>query len=117
MSAENKDFEFKETLGEPGAEVIGTIISVKRKCWMGNVPGRTFNLSGNKTDGLCGHLYHSIYPYLIMLEFGGGFPDDAANEWAGDYPEFICPDAYNQVRIQLRRAGTEEKRHELYKDD
>ena len=112
-----KKFEFKETLGEPGSEVIGTIISVKRKCWMGNVPGRKFRLSGSKTDGLCGHLYHAIYPYLVMLEFGGGFPDDAANEWPGDYPEFICPDAYNQVRIQLRRADMKEKRHELYKDD
>ena len=25
-----KKFEFKETLGEPGSEVIGTIISVKK---------------------------------------------------------------------------------------
>jgi uncharacterized repeat protein (TIGR04076 family) len=110
-------FQFKKTVGEPGAKIIGTIVSVKRHCWMGQKVGDTFELSGNKTGGLCGHLYHTIYPYLIMLEYGGGFPDDVANDWPGDRPEFICPDVHNQVRIQLRREGTEEGRHPLYDND
>jgi len=114
---ENKEFQFKQTLGRPGATILGTIVSVKRRCWMGHKAGDTFELSGNATGGLCGHLYHSIYPYLIMLEYGGSFPDDAANEWPGDRPEFVCPDVHNQVRIQLRHEGTEPGRHPLYDQD
>ena len=114
---EKSSFEFRKTLGEPGAKIIGTIISVKGRCWMGQKAGDTFELSGNKTGGLCGHLFHTIYPYLIMLEYGGSFPDDAANEWPGDRPEFIFPDAYNQVKIQLRPEGTEPGRHFLYEKD
>jgi len=110
-------FEFKKTLGEPGVKIIGTIMSVKGRCWMGQKAGDAFELSGNKTGGLCGHLFHTIYPYLIMLEYGGSFPDDPANEWPGDRPEFICPDAYNQVRIQLRREDADPERHLLYRED
>jgi uncharacterized repeat protein (TIGR04076 family) len=108
------EFRFKKTKGRPGALIVGTIVGVKGRCWMGQKVGDTFELDGTVTGGLCGHLYHSIYPYLIMLEYGGSFPDDVADEWPGDRPEFVCPDAYNQVRIQLRRADTPEGRHPLY---
>ena len=108
------EFRFKETKGRPGALIIGTITDVKGRCWMGQKVGDTFELDGTHTGGLCGHLYHSIYPYLIMLEYGASFPDDAENEWPGDRPEFICPDTYNQVRIQLRRKDTGGERHPLY---
>ena len=108
------EFRFKKTKGRPGAQIIGTIVSVTGRCWMGQKVGDTFELDGTVTGGLCGHLYHTIYPYLIMLEYGGGFPNDTANEWPGSQPELVCPDAYNQVRIQLRRGGIPEGRHPLY---
>ncbi len=112
-----RKIQFKETLGRPGATVIGTIVSVKRRCWNGHKVGDTFELNGVEQNELCGHLYHTLYPYIIMLEYGGSFPDDAANEWPGERPEFICPDTHNQVRIQLRPEGTEPGRHPLYKKE
>ncbi len=114
MSLSKKESELKESMGEPGRLIIGTIVSVKGTCWRNQKEGDTFILSDTRTSGLCPHLLHVIYPYLISMTFGGSFPDDAANHWPGDRPEFICPDAYNQVRIQLRPQGTPEGRHELY---
>lgn len=45
-------FRFKETKGRPGAKIIGTIVSVKGRCWMGQKVGGTFELSGDKTNGM-----------------------------------------------------------------
>jgi uncharacterized repeat protein (TIGR04076 family) len=67
---------------------------------MGHKVGDEFEISAHNTAGLCGFFYHDIFPYLVMLQFGGGFP--AA--W-GD-PESVqlkCMDSYNEVTIELRR--------------
>lgn len=83
-----------------GYRVIGTIKEVKGNCSAGHKVGDQLELSGHKTAGLCGFFYHDIYPYLIMLQFGGSFP----KEW-GD-PEVVnleCMDRYNAVKIELRR--------------
>jgi len=95
-------------------KVIGTIVSIKGKCVMGHKVGDTFELSATSADGLCGEFYHSIYAYVVMMEYGGGFPDDIDDEWPGLNPEFICVDAYNQARIQLRLEGAPEERNPLY---
>lgn len=83
-----------------GYRVVGTIKSVKGHCSAGHEPGDWIELSGHNAGGLCGFLYHDIFPYVIMLQFGGGFPA----EW-GD-PDVInmeCMDKYNLVEIELRR--------------
>ena len=54
-------------------------------------------MSGASPDGLCGFFYYNIYPYIIMLQFGGKFPE----EW-GDDVQFECPDWVNAARIELR---------------
>jgi len=83
-----------------GFRVEGEIIAVKGDCSWGHKVGDKFDLGGHNTAGLCGFFYHDIFPYVIMLQFGGGFPRD----W-GD-PEVVeldCMDRTNATRIRLRR--------------
>ena len=83
-----------------GYRVVGTIKGVKGFCTAGHKTGDQFELSGFGSGGLCGFFYHDVFPYVIMLQFGGGFPP----EW-GD-PEVVeldCMDKGNAVTIGLRR--------------
>ena len=82
-----------------GYRVIGTIKQVKRECSFGHKVGDKIELSAYSPGGLCGFFYHDIYPYIVMLQFGGKFPD----EWGGEVLEFDCMDKYNAVTIELRR--------------
>jgi uncharacterized repeat protein (TIGR04076 family) len=80
--------------------VIATVKSVKGNCSWGHEAGDTFVVDCHDTAGLCGFLYHDIFPYLVMLQFGGGFPE----EW-GD-PDVVtvgCTDRENLVTLELRR--------------
>ena len=83
-----------------GHRVVGTIKAVKGNCSWGHKVGDTVEVSAHDTAGLCGFLYHDIFPYVVMLQFGGGFP--AA--WGGpDSVELECMDRWNAVKIELRR--------------
>ncbi len=83
-----------------GYRVIGTIKGVKGECSFGHKVGDKFELSGHSVDGLCGFFYHDIYPYIIMLQFGGGFPA----EWGDpDKVKLECNDRTNAVTIELSR--------------
>ncbi len=82
-----------------GYKVIGTIKKVERHCNAGHKVGDKIELSVHNCGGLCGFLYHDIFPYIVMLQFGGKFPDD----WGGDVLTFGCMDKYNEVTIELRR--------------
>lgn len=83
-----------------GYRVVGTILNVKGHCNAGHKAGDTIELSGHNSSGLCGFFYHDIFPYIIMLQFGGGFPV----EW-GDPDVLVldCMDRLNAVKIELRR--------------
>jgi uncharacterized repeat protein (TIGR04076 family) len=84
-----------------GHRVIGTIKSAKGTCSKGHLPGHQIELSGQDSGGLCGFLYHQAFPYILMLQFGGGFPP----EWGDpDVVELDCLDKANVVTIQLRRT-------------
>lgn len=96
-----------------GHKVIGTIISIKGHCDYGQKVGDRFELSAQCSDGLCGYLYYSIYPFIMALQFGGKFPE----AWGGERMEFTCPDIINATRIQLRCEGVDEARHPLYIKD
>ena len=54
--------------------LIGTIKRVKGACTIGHKAGDQFELSGYSSGGLCGYFYHDIFPFIIMLEYGGGSP-------------------------------------------
>jgi uncharacterized repeat protein (TIGR04076 family) len=80
--------------------VVGTIKAVKGNCSWGHKVGDTFEVSAHDTAGLCGFLYHDIFPYVVMLQFGGGFPET----WGGpESVELECMDRWNAVKIELRR--------------
>ena len=84
-----------------GHRIIGTIKDVKGKCNAGHKVGDKLDLSGHNTGGLCGFFYHDIFPYILMLQFGGGFP----KAWTADQDvvELECMDRFNAVKIELRR--------------
>lgn len=84
-----------------GHKVIGTIKSIKGNCHAGHEVGQEIELDAHSSGGLCGFFYHDIFPYIVMLQFGGKFPDD----WGGEVIEFECMDRYNAVTIELRRVG------------
>ena len=65
-----------------GHRVMATIKSVKGTCHWNHKTGDSFEISAHDTAGLCGFFYHDIFPYIVMLQFDGGFPQ----EWAGRTP-------------------------------
>lgn len=89
-----------------GYRVVGTIKNVKGFCNASHKKGDKIELSGHNTGGLCGFFYHDIFPYIIMLQFGGSFP----KEWVvdPDVVELECMDRMNAVRIELRRIKDKE---------
>jgi uncharacterized repeat protein (TIGR04076 family) len=83
-----------------GQRVIATIKSVKGTCHWKHKAGDSFEISAHDTAGLCGFFYHDIFPYILMLQFGGGF-----QEWGQpDSLELQCMDKMNAVTIELRRV-------------
>ena len=80
-------------------KIIGTITAMKGTCDFGHKVGDSFVLSGYSPGGLCGYFYHDLYPYILMLEFGGKFPP----AWSGETMVFDCMDVDNAVTIELRR--------------
>ena len=84
----------------PGHKVIATVKSVKGSCSWGHEVGDTFSISCHDTAGLCGFFYHDAYPYIAMLQFGGGFPKEWGNP---DVLTVECMDRANCVKLELRR--------------
>ncbi len=83
-----------------GHRIVGTIKSVKGTCHACHKPGDMLELSCHTPGNICGFLYHDIFPYLMMLQFGGGFPKD----WGGpDIVTVDCMDKWNTVTIELKR--------------
>lgn len=83
-----------------GHRVLGTIKAIKATCSAEHQVGDQLELGGHSSGGLCGFFYHEIFPYIIMLQFGGGFPP----EWGDpDVIELDCMDKVNKVIIELRR--------------
>ena len=95
-----------------GAKVICRILSIKGYCAWGQEVGQEFIVNSNSSGGLCGYLYHLLYPFVMVLEFGGNFP--SSRNWGGDRMEFTCPDVINCTRVQLRREGMDPTRHPSY---
>lgn len=84
-----------------GNRVLGTVKAVKGICTARHKVGDQIELSGYSSGGLCGFLYHDIFPYIVMLQFGGGFPPDWGDP---DVVELDCLDKWNTVTIELRRV-------------
>jgi len=83
-----------------GFRVVATVKQVKGHCNAGHTVGDQIELSGHNTGNMCGFFYHDLFPYVIMLQFGGGFPPEWGNP---DVIEMSCMDKMNEVTIELRR--------------
>ncbi len=79
---------------------MGTIKGLKGTCNAGHNVGDRIELSAHETGGLCGFLYHDVFPYVLMLQFGGSFPPEWGDQ---DVITMDCMDKYNQLTIELKR--------------
>ncbi len=83
-----------------GFLVVATVKKVKGHCNAGHKIGDQIELSGHSTGNMCGFFYHDLFPYVIMLQFGGSFPPEWGNP---DIVEMSCMDKANEVTIELKR--------------
>ncbi len=83
-----------------GCRVVGTIKAVKGFCHAGHREGDRLELDAHRSGSLCGFLYHDAFPYLLMLQFGAGFPADWGDP---DTIEVDCIDKSNTVTLELHR--------------
>jgi len=76
--------------------------SIKGHCHAGHQVGDRIELSTRiTTEGICGWFYHDMFPYIVMLQFGGAFPET----WDRN-PDIVtveCIDKRNAVKIELHR--------------
>jgi uncharacterized repeat protein (TIGR04076 family) len=87
-----------------GYKIIATIKDVKGLCNQGHKVGDSFKIDGHDTGGLCGFFYHDIFPDIMLLQFGGGYPATWHNHHHNpDVIEAECRDRRNAVTIELKR--------------
>lgn len=86
-----------------GYKVIGTIKSIKGHCPVGHKIGDKFELSISTSAGLCGWLYHDIFPWVWQLQ-SGGQPLGPNKEKLEKSILVPCVDLDNQVIIELTRT-------------
>ncbi len=89
-----------------GYKIIATIKDVKGNCNHGHKVGDTMEIDGHDTAGLCGFFYHDIFPKIMILQFGGGYPATWVEN--PDIMEAECPDRTNAVKIELKRIREKE---------
>ncbi len=80
-------------------EVAIKIVSQKGDCPQEHKVGEEWIASKKTPEGICMSAFHSLFPELRVLMFGGRLP------WAADpdTARVACPDAENQVVFELRR--------------
>lgn len=83
-----------------GYRIEATVISLVGSCHAGHKVGDKFEVDCHDTGGMCGFLYHDIFPALQMLQFGGGYPAERGNP---DVMQLECPNRTNVLKIELRR--------------
>lgn len=84
---------------EKGRRIVASVKTIKGTCNAGHRIGDEIPVSARNPGGMCGYLYHTAFPYIVMLQFGGGFPWDEP-----DAVELACPDLDNLLIVQLRRV-------------
>jgi uncharacterized repeat protein (TIGR04076 family) len=84
-----------------GFKVIATVKKATGICSWGHKEGDSFEISCWDTAGLCGLFYHDVFPRLMMLQFGGGYPWRNPDEQ--DCIEMACSDPSARIVLELRR--------------
>jgi uncharacterized repeat protein (TIGR04076 family) len=79
------------------------VVSQKGTCAAGHKVGDEFETQGMTPDGICLVAFHSLFPALWSLMFGGSFP------WSkeAEAEMVACPDAENPVVFEVRRVQPE----------
>ena len=82
------------------SEVIARVISQKGTCAAGHKVGDEFVIGEKTPPDLCSWAFYSLFPFAIVLQFGGSFP------WGEDPNKttVTCPDPTNPVVFELRRS-------------
>ena len=81
-----------------GIKLKAEVVGLKGTCNAGHKVGDTFDLSCWDTGGMCGWLYHALFPTLNVMQFEGSYP------WGTDETVFNCPDSYNLLTVKVRRV-------------
>ena len=80
------------------------ITGLKGHCRAGHKVGDCIKVSPLDAGGLCGSAFHSIFPMLMALNFGGKLPWDPD----GHVAYSACPDLRNQMTMEIHRIPREE---------
>jgi len=80
-----------------GKKIKAEVVGLKGQCNAGHKVGDQFDVSCWNTGGMCGFLYHAIFPTLQVMQFDGSYP------WGTDEAVVNCPDSYNLLTIKLWR--------------
>ena len=84
-------------------ELTVRIISQKGTCAAGHKVGDEFVIGQETPPGLCPWAFHSLFPAIAVLQFGGSFPWESEPDRA----TAACPDAENPVVFELQRSSSE----------
>jgi uncharacterized repeat protein (TIGR04076 family) len=82
-------------------EVRAKVISQKGHCVAGHKFGDEFIIGETTPEGMCCWAFYTIFPFVSVLQLGGGFP------WEDDREKttVACPDPANPVVFELRRVS------------
>jgi uncharacterized repeat protein (TIGR04076 family) len=82
-----------------------TIKKVNGECPYGHRQGDTHRVTAMNTDGLCGSLYHTLYPAVMSLQYHGNAP------WENDKNRFqaLCPEM-GKVQVDVRRFAKDDSK-------
>jgi uncharacterized repeat protein (TIGR04076 family) len=80
-------------------EFIAKVVSVKGLCAAGHNVGDEFVINTHKTGGICGFVYHDLFPVLMAAVMGGTIP------WweSADEGTYECSDKRNLVTFKLTK--------------
>ncbi|OPY77816.1 MAG: hypothetical protein A4E65_02580 [Syntrophorhabdus sp. PtaU1.Bin153] len=81
-----------------GKRIRAEVVSLKGQCNAGHKVGDQFEVNCYNTAGMCGFLYHAIFPALNVMQFEGSYP------WGTDEAVLNCPDSYNLLTIKVQRV-------------
>jgi uncharacterized repeat protein (TIGR04076 family) len=74
------------------------VLEIKGTCSAAHHKGDKFSISCYDSGGLCGFFYHSIFPTLSVIQFGGDFPWSSPDEVILE-----CPDRKNSLKLRIKR--------------
>jgi len=80
-------------------EIAAKVVSQKGTCAAEHKVGEEWVIGGKTPQGICIGAFDSLYPYVLVLRFGGTFPW----ETDPDVTTVVCPDPENPVVFELRR--------------